>query len=206
MSLTLVIIIVTVAASFYAWSREDIYEKWMMYPYRIKRNKEYFRFVTSGFIHSGYGHLGFNMISLYYFGSAVEYVMRDVSPIIFILFYLMAIVVSDITTYLKQQNNPGYRSLGASGGVAAIIFSSIIIHPRNSIGFLLLPGIQINGFLFGIMYLAYSYYQSKNSSDNIGHEAHFYGAIFGTLFTLIFFQDYIPNFIEHIKSGNFLNF
>jgi membrane associated rhomboid family serine protease len=200
MSLTFIIILVTVAASFYAWSREDIYEKWMMYPYRVKRNKEYFRFITSGFIHSGYGHLGFNMISLYYFGSAVELSMN---PVAFILFYLMAIVVSDISTFIKQQNNPGYRSLGASGGVAAVIFSSILLFPQNSIGFMLLPGIRINGFIFGLMYLIYSYYQAKNSTDNIGHEAHFYGALFGILFTVTIFPDYIPNFIEHIASGNF---
>lgn len=201
MSFTLIIITVTIAASFYAWSQEDIYEKWMMYPYRIKRNKEYFRFITSGFIHSGYAHLGFNMLSLYYFASAVEFVM---SPVIFIIFYLIAIVVSDISTYLKQQNNPGYRSLGASGGVSAVIFSSILINPQYDLHFLFLPReFPINGVVYGLLFLIYSYYQAKNSSDNIGHEAHFYGALFGIIFTITMYPKFITSFLEFLASGNF---
>ena len=201
-SMTLVLVILTIAASFYAWSKPEIYEKWMMYPYRVKCNKEFYRFITSGFIHSGYAHLGFNMISFYYFGKYVEMVF---GPVTFVLLYLIGIIVSDIPTFLKQQNNPGYRSLGASGGVAAIVFSSILLNPLSKIGFVFLPGIEISGFIFGLGYLMYSYYQAKNSSDNIGHEAHFYGALFGVVFTIIIFPGVLMGFFEKIKHWSIFN-
>jgi membrane associated rhomboid family serine protease len=203
MSITLIIIFLTIAASFYAWEKPELYEKWMMYPYRVKRNNEYHRMLTSGFIHSGYGHLAFNMLSLYFFGKTVE---LNMTPIIFTLFYLLALVVSDIPTFLKQQNNPGYRSLGASGAVAAVIFSSILVRPDKNIGFLFLPGIEISGFIFGIMYLIYSYYQAKNSTDNIAHEAHFYGAVFGILFTVILYPKFIDSFFHYISNWKMFGF
>ncbi|MBX9852885.1 MAG: rhomboid family intramembrane serine protease [Cytophagaceae bacterium] len=196
MTITLIIIIATVGASFYAWSKPEIYEKWMMIPYRVKRNKEFYRFLTSGFIHSGYVHLGFNMMSFYFFAKYVELAL---GPIAFVCMYLMAIVVSDIPTYLKQQNNYGYRSLGASGGVSAIIFSSIIMNPLSEIYLFLIP-IPISGFIFGILYLIYSYYQAKNSQDNIGHEAHFYGAVFGVVFTIIIYPQTLILFFERISN------
>jgi membrane associated rhomboid family serine protease len=197
LSMTLIIIGITVAASFYAWNRADIYEKWMMNPYRIKRNKEFYRFITSGFIHSGYVHLGFNMLAFYSFGTYVE---LSFGSIPFLLLYLIAIIVSDIPTFLKQQNNPGYRSLGASGGVSAILFSSILLNPLSGIGLLILPGIRISAFIFGIIYLIYSYYQAKNSTDNIGHESHFYGALFGILFTVIIYPETLGNFFKQIST------
>lgn len=194
--MTAVIIGLTIVASFFAWNRSDIHDLWIMYPYRVKRNKEYFRFLTSGFIHSGYVHLGFNMLSLYYFGTYVE---NSMGKFVFLIFYLLGIIVSEIPTFLKQQNHAGYRSLGASGGVAAIIFSSILLNPLTEIGFILLPGIHISGFIFGIVYLIYSYYQAKNSSDNIGHEAHFYGALFGLVFTVVLYPEVLGSFAEKIS-------
>jgi membrane associated rhomboid family serine protease len=196
MTITTILIIITIAASLYAWSRPDIYEKWMMNPYRVKRNKEYYRFITSGFVHSGYVHLGFNMMAFYSFGTFVEYSFDAIG---FIFLYLIAIIVSDIPTFLKHQNNPGYRSLGASGGVSAVIFSSILLNPLSGIGLLLIP-VRISGFIFGIIYLIYSYYQAKNSGDNIGHEAHFYGALFGVVFTLVIYPEVLTSFISQISS------
>lgn len=194
MPLTLIIVLVTIALSIIAWQKPELYDKWMMNPYRVRNNKEYYRFITSGFIHTGYMHLGFNMLALFFFGRNVE---TYLSPVEFLLLYILGIVVSDLTTYFKFQDHPGYRSLGASGAVSAVIFSSILIFPLHPI---YIYFIKMNGFIFGILYLIYSYYQAKNSRDNVNHDAHFYGALFGILFTIIRVPGSVENFIRQISS------
>jgi membrane associated rhomboid family serine protease len=198
MSVTLILVLATVGASFYALNNHIIYEKWMMIPYRVKQHNEYHRFITSGFIHSGYMHLGFNMLGLYAFAPIVE---NELGPLYFVAMYLTGIIISDIPTYLKQKNNYAYRSLGASGGVAAIIFSSILIYPLNPIGLIYLPKeFWPSGFIFGIIYLIYSYYQAKNSRDNIGHEAHFYGAVYGIIFSIVIKPQLLADFFYQISE------
>lgn len=194
MSLTIIIILITIGVSVLAWNKPDLYEKWMMNPYRVKNNKEYYRFITSGFIHTGYMHLGFNMLALFFFGRNVEGYLNAVE---FLILYLAGIVVSDISTYLKFQNHPGYRSLGASGAVSAIIFSSILVYPLDTIYIYFIP---MNAFIFGILYLIYSYYQAKNSTDNINHDAHFYGAVFGIVYTFILIPGILSHFFREISS------
>ncbi|NMM49751.1 rhomboid family intramembrane serine protease [Marinigracilibium pacificum] len=198
MSFTIILIGLTVVLSFYAWNNQDKYYRWMMNPYQVERKKQYDRFLLSGFIHSDYVHLGFNMFTLYFFGSNLEdYYLRSIvggdASYIFIALYLVAIVVSEIPTFLKHRNTPGYNSLGASGAVAAVIFSTIIFDPWNKIYVFFIP---VPGILFGGLFLAYSWYQTKNARDNINHDAHFYGAVFGIIFTLI---------LEPGLFGSFLN-
>ncbi len=203
MSTTLIIIAVTVALSMYAFSNHEIFYKWMMNPYSVANKNQYFRFLTSGFIHSDYVHLGFNMLTLYFFGDHVEYFFEIQSAgfgtLIYVVFYLAAIVLSEIPTFLKHKNNVNYNSLGASGGVAAIVFSSIMIYPSNVLYISML--VPIPAFVFGILYLVYSYYMSKKGKDNINHDAHFYGAVFGILFTLVVDPGLLSAFFEEI--GNF---
>ena len=203
MSTTIIIIIITVALSMYAFSNHDILYKWMMNPYSVMARKEYFRFLTSGFIHSDYVHLGFNMLTLYFFGDHVEYFFEIKSAgqgtLIYVIFYLAAIVLSEVPTFFKHKNNANYNSLGASGGVAAVVFSSIMIYPDNVLYISML--FPIPAFVFGILYLIYSYYMSKRGKDNINHDAHFYGAVFGILFTLVVDPELFSTFFEQI--GNF---
>jgi membrane associated rhomboid family serine protease len=194
MSLTVIIILITIGASMLAWSKPDLYEKWMMNPYRIKNNHEYYRFITSGFIHTGYMHLGFNMLAMYFFGRPVEGYFNTIE---FLVLYIVGIVVSDISTYIKFQNHPSYRSLGASGAVSAIIFSSILVFPLDTIYIYFIP---MNAFIFGILYLIYSYYQAKGSTDNINHDAHFYGAVFGIVYTFILIPGVLTDFFREISS------
>lgn len=194
MSITIIIIAITVAASFIAWSRTDLYEKWLMIPYRIKHDKEFYRFITSGFIHSGYVHLAFNMLSFYFFGRILEVYLGAVP---FVALYILGIIVSDIPTYLKYHNHSYYRSLGASGGVSAIIFSFILFDPLAPLRLFFIP---ITAFIFAILYLIYSYYQAKNASDNINHDAHFYGAVFGLLFTAAIHPPLVTHFFSEISN------
>ena len=193
------ILILTIAASFYAWNKPHIYKKWILNPYSIKHNKEYWRFVTSGFVHINYLHLFFNMFALFFFGQNVAYYFGQHGDLLMLALYLLGIVISDIPTYLKYQNMPNYNSLGASGGVAAVVFSSIMFDPLNLIMIFPIP-FGIPGFLLGALYLIYSYYQGKRMSDNINHDAHLFGALFGLIFTVLIRPGVVLNFIQEISK------
>ncbi len=202
LSITLVLIIVTVAASLYAWNKPEVLQKWMFNPYKIYTDKEYFRFLTSGFIHQDYMHLFFNMFTLYFFGPIIEqtfgYLYGTVGLVLYVVMYLLAIVLSGVKTYIKHRHDPGYNSLGASGGVSAVIFSAILFAPTNDIYlFAILP---VPGFILGVLFLIYSYQSSKGSGNRINHDAHLYGALFGVLFTILVYPGVVPHFIEEIAS------
>jgi membrane associated rhomboid family serine protease len=200
-SLTIILIIVTVITTFYAWNNPDKQQRWLLRPYSVTQRKEYFRFITSGFIHNDGFHLFFNMFTLYFFGEAIEYIFgRLHGPIygqgLFLLLYLAGIIISDLPTYFKHKNSPHYASLGASGGVSAVVFGSIMFFPTQNIciwGIICLPG-----FILGLLYLIYSYYQGKKSADNINHDAHMYGALFGIAFAIAVHPPVITSFIQQI--------
>jgi membrane associated rhomboid family serine protease len=201
LSTTVVIILLTVLTSYLGFKKPELLSRWMFTPYRIKNRGEWDRFILSGFIHKDSMHLLFNMFTFYFFGSMVEqfliYRLGFMGgTITFIVFYLAAIVISDIPTYLKHQNHSYYHALGASGGTAAAVFASIIIMPLSDIclfGILCLPG-----FVLGILFLIYSFVQARKGTDAINHDAHLYGAIFGILFVLILSPSSALHFYEQI--------
>ena len=193
------ILIITVITSIYAWNNPGIYQKWILTPYKIKHNKEYWRFITSGFVHLNYLHLFFNMFALFFFGQHVAYYFGTNGDLLMVLLYLLGIVVADIPTYMKYQNVPNYNALGASGGVAAVVFSSIMFDPLNPIYILFIP-FGIPGFILGALYLIYSYYQGKRMSDSINHDAHLFGALFGLVFTVIIRPGVLVSFVEQISN------
>ena len=204
MSVTLILIILTAGISIYAWSNLDLMQKWIFHPYSVRKRHEYYRFVTSGFLHADWTHLLFNMFSFYMFAQVVEQVFigihgPEVGIVLFLLVYIGGIVVSDIYTFLKEHKNFNYHSLGASGGVSAIIFSSILLNPLTKIIIFPIP-VGIPGFIFGGLYLLYSYYQAKRMGDNVNHDAHFYGAIFGFLVTFLLVPGALGNFIQQIQQ------
>ncbi|MCG8340973.1 MAG: rhomboid family intramembrane serine protease [Cytophagales bacterium] len=202
MTVTLFIIIVTSALSFYAWQRGDIMQKWLLTPYRIHRHNEFYRFLTSGLIHANFTHLLFNMLTLYFFGELVEIIYRyyfgNKSSLFFVLLYGGGIVLSGVPTYLKHKQHAHYHSLGASGGVAAVIFSSILFHPLSYIclfAFICLPG-----FIMGGLYLLYSYYFSTKQADHINHDAHLWGAIYGAIFSIILHPKVVIYFFYQVVN------
>lgn len=201
MSITLIIIVITIGISVWAWNDPRIMARWIMNPYEVDRKKQYYRLLTSGFLHADWSHLIFNMLSFYFFGSVVEqifgFLFGPAYAIWLISFYLVAIIVSDLPTYFKHRHNPGYNSLGASGGVSAIIFATIIFRPLVPLMLMFIP-IPIPGFIFGGLYLAYSYYESRRGYGNINHDAHLYGALFGIIFMAIAYPDVVPAFFEQI--------
>lgn len=207
MYITYIIMGLTVAISFAAWNQERIMRSFILNPYAASHKNEYHRFITSGFIHQDHMHLLFNMFSLYFFGIAVErvfgYIFGAQGSLYFILLYVLAIVASDIPTFLKHKNNPRYNSLGASGGVSAVIFAFIIFQPLQDI--CIYFALCLPGFILGTLYIIFSWYQGRKANDNINHDAHLYGALFGLIFCIVLYPSSIPRFFEQIKNWEIFN-
>ncbi|WP_231862311.1 rhomboid family intramembrane serine protease [Rufibacter sp. DG15C] len=201
-SITIILILITVGVSIYAWRNQNLMENWVHHPQSVAQHNEWWRLLTSGFLHADFGHLFFNMFSFYMFGGVVEqYFMAifgsTLGIVLYLTLYLGAIVLSDLPTYFKHKNDRNYYSLGASGGVAAIIFSSIYFNPTSEMIIFPIP-LPIKGYIFGALYLIYSYYQARRAGDGINHSAHFYGALFGVVFTVGMVPEYFPRFLELI--------
>lgn len=202
MSITLIIVIITVIVSIIAFSNEELLNKLILYPAQMKSPAEYYRFITSGFIHADWIHLAFNMWVLWIFGKYVETLYAGVlgKPFLFPVLYIMALIASSLPAFAKHKDNYYYRALGASGAVAAIIFSFVYYNPWATLLFWFIP---MPAIVFAVLYLAYSAYAARKGGDNVGHDAHFYGSVFGFVFTLIFDPTHGQVFIQQILQPQF---
>lgn len=179
---TLLILIVTVTISLLAFYRnQSLYYKFILKPDRMVEKGEWYRFITSGFIHGDMIHLLFNMLTFYFFAPAYE---RVAGSGMLIIVYLASMVLADITTVIKNKDNPNYAALGASGAVAGLLFSAILYFPDMSLYLMFIP-IPIPAPLFAILYLVYCWYAGKKADDNINHDAHMWGALAGILLTAL---------------------
>ncbi|WP_239691491.1 rhomboid family intramembrane serine protease [Hymenobacter lapidarius] len=204
----IILIGLTVAISAYAWSKDELMNAWILEPYRMARSGgQWHRLLTSGFLHADWAHLLFNMFAFYSFGpvvlrTLVEGYGEGAGLGLFLLLYLGGIIISDLPTYFRHRNDPGYRSLGASGGVSSVLFASILLFPvnNNGGGIIIFPiPIPIQPFVFGILYLAYSWYMGRRRGDNINHDAHFYGALYGVVLLLALMPAAAPEFVSQIS-------
>jgi membrane associated rhomboid family serine protease len=194
--ITILIILVTALVSYSAFQKPELFSKLQFNAYQAFHSKQYYRLFSHGFIHADWGHLIFNMISLYFFGSNVEHLLE--SRFMYVVLYLSAIGIASITSLIKYRNNYYYNSVGASGGVSAVIFASILLEPGIKIIILPIP-IPIPGIIYGLIFLAYSHFMSKRGRDNINHDAHLLGAVYGFLFPLLINPEYFSNFIRQIN-------
>ena len=206
-SITLIIIIATSIISFIAFNNHRLLDQFIFYPPAVRRGQIY-RFFSCGLIHADFGHLIFNMISLYLFGEAVESKFMEafgpIGRLVYLGMYVLALAASVIPTYINNKDNYHYRSLGASGAVSAVIFAGILFFPTASLGLFFIP-IGVAGFVFGIIYLLVSGWMDRKGGGNINHSAHIFGALFGVGFTIIAcqaFSDYpvLTNFVDEIKN------
>ena len=184
-SITLIIVLVTALVSWRAFNDQSLMGRLILWPPAVERNRQYDRLLTYGFVHANWMHLLFNMITLWSFGSAVERVFSDwITPVGYVLFYLSAIVVSILPTYIAHRRDPNYRSLGASGGVSAVLFAFILFDPWSKLIVFPIP-VPVPAFVFAILYVAYSIWMDRRGRDNVNHSAHLWGAAYGVLFTVL---------------------
>ena len=189
MSLVLIIIGITVLISFSVENKPDQKERMLFIPNRIKQSGEYHRLISSIFIHADLNHLAFNMLSLYFLGTLFEQQMISVygvqlGSVNFILLYLLGGVASEIYPFIRHQDDPYYRSLGASGAVSGVIFAAILWNPTMNLYLFFIP-VPIPAYIFGPIYLAFEYFAMKRGTTNIAHDAHIGGALFGIFFVLL---------------------
>jgi membrane associated rhomboid family serine protease len=205
LSITNIIILVTAGISILAFYNRELMHKWIFSPYEARYHKQYYRFITSGFLHANWIHLFFNMFVLYQFGKAVEdyySVYFDMHGLYYYtMLYLGALIVSNLPSYFKHHNDPGYQSLGASGAVSAVLFTFIIIDPFARIAFFL-PILAFPAIVWGVIYLAYEYWAGKKQFDNVGHDAHLMGAVYGVLFSIMIKPSLVTELVSQV-SGYF---
>lgn len=202
MSFTLVILAITILVSILSLDRNKPYYFNLLFnASRIHHQKEYYRFFTYGLVHADFLHLAVNGYVLYTFGSAVEDIYSIIAGpkghLFYLLMYVGALISSVIPSFEKHKNHSWYNAVGASGAVSAIVFSFIVLQPTTKMGLLFIP-IMIPAWIFGLLYLAYSYYMAKKGTDNIGHDVHFFGALFGIIITFLLDKRIFGNFVEQL--------
>ena len=186
---TLIIILITAGVSILCFTGKLNINALIFNAYQVWHRKQWYRMLSYGLVHGGWGHLIFNMLTLYFFGPVVEQYFSaafgtTAGAVLFALLYVSAIAVSTTGDLLKYRNTPYYNAVGASGAVSAILFASILFEPKMGIYIFMIP-IPVPGYVFAPLYLVYCWYMAKRNMDNIGHTAHFWGAVYGLLFPLL---------------------
>jgi membrane associated rhomboid family serine protease len=202
--MTIAIIVITCIISLLAFNNQELFARFQFNAYQIYHRREYHRMLTHGFIHANWWHL--NMLVLYFFGGYAEKLLIILGNqgivkfplLVYLVLYLVAIIFASSISLVRFKDSHWYNSVGASGAVAAIMFFFIFFEPWQRIclyGVLCIPGI-----IFAILYLVYSQYQSRRGGDNINHDAHFLGAVFGFVFPLFLDPGLFKVFLEQLTS------
>ena len=177
---TIVIIAANVVISLKGFDDRSFFERYKFNVGGIRRGEQ-IRMFSSGFLHANTTHLFMNMFTLYFFADTV---VNGLSNIYFVIIYIASLIFGNLLSLYFHKDEYWYSAIGASGAVTGILYSAILLRPDMSLYMFFVP-IPIPGYIFGIGYLLYSIYGMKNRIGNIGHDAHFGGAIGGYLITLI---------------------
>lgn len=201
MTITLFFILLTAITSITAFNNQEIFYRLKFHPSSMSKLKDFYRFFSHALLHADWMHLIVNMFVLYSFGSLVEESYKILFGLkgnfFFSALYILGAFASSLPSFFKHRSNYYYSAVGASGAVSAMLFASILLFPDNTIMLLFLP-IPIPAWIFGIIYLVYSAYMDKRGKDNIGHDAHFWGALFGVAFTAIIYPESLGYFVQYI--------
>jgi membrane associated rhomboid family serine protease len=201
--MNILIIVVTSLISLYAFYNHDLFDRFKFNAYAIKHHGQGWRFFSYGLIHADWMHLFVNMFVLYSFGKVVTEAYHfyfDIKGYLFyILLYVGGIVFSVLFDYGKHKDDMYYNAVGASGAVSAVLFSSILIYPTGSLYLFPIP-FPLPAVVFGVIYLVYSAVMARRAKDNIGHNAHFWGAVFGIIFTIALKPHLAIDFLEQLKT------
>lgn len=201
MSITLLIILVTALVSITAFSNRELFHKLTFSPYQVKHRGEWWRLFGHAVVHGDWMHLFVNMFVLFNFGRIVESnfgaIFGAKGVLYFVLLYIGGIAFASIPGLKRYGDIATYSAVGASGAVSAILFASIILHPMSKIYIMFIP-IGIPAFIFGPLYIGLEVYLDKQSGDNVAHDAHYWGAIFGLLFPIILEPKLVTHFLNQL--------
>jgi membrane associated rhomboid family serine protease len=203
LSATTVIVGITALVSVAAFSDRRLFEALLFDPFTIRSRGQSYRFITHALVHANWPHLLVNMFVLYSFGEWVEALLpmlkQGHATIRYVALYIGGVVCSSIPAYFRHAENPMYRAVGASGAVSAVLFAQILMLPTRKVALLILP-VPMPAWVFGGLYLAYSWHMDKRSADNVAHDAHFYGALFGIVFMGLLHPELVlrPGSFQHL--------
>lgn len=199
---TYTLMALTAAISLLALNNAGMAQRLMFNPWAVQNRGEWHRFITHAFVHADFLHLFVNMWVLWNFGPSTEqFFVAYIGPagrLVYLFLYVGGVLFSSLPSFGRHKQNPNYNSVGASGAVAAVLFSAIYFTPTVGIGILFIP-FPIPAFVFGGLYLALEYYLDKRGGDHVAHDAHFWGAVFGFCFSVIMVLKHLPIFIDEIK-------
>ncbi len=199
MEITIGIIAITCIVSYLAFNNINTLEKMLFVPYKMNNNKqEWYRFFSSGLIHGDWNHLIFNMLTLFFFGFPLEGIL---GPTMFVILYVTALAASCLPSFFKHKTDYNYRALGASGAISAVLFAYIIFQPWSTIYIKFI--IPVPAILYALFYVGYSIYMDKKQTDNVGHNVHLWGALYGAAFVLITRPVAAANFTRQLLSKFF---
>lgn len=193
MSAAVLLLLVMFVLSVIAFEKPTLKENLLLHPYRVVRERCYFTLLTSGFVHNDWLHLIFNAVTFYFFAIPLEQI---VGVEFFLMIYFGSLLASSIPDVLMEWRNPSFRTLGASGAISGAMFAFILHAPSSKISLFLLP-IGIPAPIFALLYLAYTYYASKQGIDNINHNAHLWGALAGLGITIFLNPSVFSHFIGY---------
>jgi membrane associated rhomboid family serine protease len=197
------IIIITSVISIMAFNNPELLSRLQFNAYAIKNNKQGWRFFTYGLVHAGWGHLAINMFVFWSFGQIVFFLYQfhfgNLGILYFLILYVGGIMFSVLFDYGRHKNDQWYNAVGASGAVAAVVFASIILYPSGGVYLFFIP-IEIPSPIFGILYLVYSAYMARRGRDNIGHDAHFWGSLYGIILTVALKPQLFLDFIHQLGN------
>jgi membrane associated rhomboid family serine protease len=201
----IILIIANIVFSYKGLADGLFFDRYKFEVDKILINKEYRRLITSGFLHVGWTHLIFNVVSLYIFSGLIE---RSLGGPGFIIIYFTSLVGGNLLSLLVYRNQGDYSSVGASGAICGVMFASIALFPGFTIGLFFLP-ISIPGWIFGLLFVLFSIYGIKSKRDNIGHEAHLGGALIGMAVSLAMrpsalIENYLTILIIAVPSLGFI--
>ena len=202
-SITYLLIGVQVILSIMALRDPTLKFRMIFSPSIIRHRQEYFRFLTSGFIHADYLHLFFNMWALFLFGQPVEEFLVSYygfkGTYFFLLLFISGVVMANLPDYWLKRYQPSYLSLGASGGVSSVVFASILLSPLTKLIIFPIP-VPMPAWVFAILYTAYSVYMERRQMDHVNHLAHVIGGIWGVVFMTLLEPALLPAFLQQIMS------
>jgi membrane associated rhomboid family serine protease len=197
-SITLAIIVVTSLVSWLGFNSEALRGALILWPPAVTRRHEYHRFLGYGVVHADFVHLLFNMFTLYFFGRLMEgFYAQYLGAMGFLWFYLSALVVSALPSYLKHRHDPDYATLGASGAVSAVLFAFILLRPWETIYVYFIP---VPAIIFAALYTGYSVYMNHRKADRVNHSAHLAGAAYGVLFTVLMEPRVLSHFLAELSN------
>ncbi len=192
---SVIIFAATLGISLYAmYGKSRFYESWALHPFSVMHQNKYYQVITHAFIHADFVHLIFNMMTFYFFAFTLELMVGSAN---FVIIYFASLILSSISTIIKNKDNDNYSAVGASGAISGVLFSYILFFPTSTLGIFLLP-IGIPAPIFGLLYLAYCYYAAKKSRDQINHEAHLWGAVAGLIVTIFLIPGSLSYFLSQL--------